>query len=322
MIAEEQKNIPTFSKNGKLTKQIDRELHTKRYEEKENSKENIFDEKKLEIIGRKFIEEFKDGRYHQNDLGNNNDYAAIGRIIANKEKVKVPDSLAQFISRHILLKQTPKDITYIEKEKMQKEAIMSQSDHLKHKLNKNLGFKEFGDKKFLINLSVGTLLKGVSKLNSPDQIIIDLLNKKVYFVELKNTPIKAKETKKYLTLFLGNNAISKLDRIGVVEDTKKNIEDFLLKNKISSNSRLLTTKEYANFVQGCQVIDGVYKNNIKTLFNNKIIKQIIDNFSQIKNIKQLKENTKNFIKYIETLKSSNGYNLTIPKEEKKEYFNY
>ena len=33
-------------------------------------------------------------------------------------------------------------------------------------------------KKFLTNLSVGALLKGVSKLNSPDQIIIDLLNNK------------------------------------------------------------------------------------------------------------------------------------------------
>lgn len=322
MITEGQKNNQHFSRNGKLIKQKDRELYTKRYIERENDKENVFDEKKLEIIGRKFIEEFKDTRYHQNVLGNNNDYATIGKIIANKEKIKVPDNLAQFISRHVLLKQTPTDISYLEKEKMQKEAIDSQSDHQKHYLDRNIGFKEFGDKKFLINLSVGALLKGASKLNSPDQIIIDLLNKKVYFVELKNTPIKAKVTKKYLTLFLGNNAISKLDRIGVVEDTKKNVEDFLSKTKISSNSKLFTNKEYATFVQGCQIIDGVYKNNLKSLFNNKIIKQIIDNFSQIKNIKQLEENTKNFIKYIESLKSIEWNLNHLVKEEKKEYFNY
>ena len=43
----------------------------------------IFDEKKLEIIGRKFIEEFKDSRYHQNDLGNNNDYCWLPSAFAN-----------------------------------------------------------------------------------------------------------------------------------------------------------------------------------------------------------------------------------------------
>jgi hypothetical protein len=320
-ITETQKTNQAFSKNGKLIKQKDRELYTKRYIEKENSKEKISDEKKLEIIGRKFIEEFKDARYNQNELGNKNDYIVLGKIIANKENVKVPDNLAQFISKHILLKQTPRDISYFEREKMQEEAIFSQSDHSKHYLDKNLGFKEFGDKKFLINLSVGALLKGTNRLNSPDQIIIDLLNKKVYFVELKNTPIKTQKTKKYLTLFLGDNAISKLNRIGVVEDEKKNVKDFLSKTKISSNSKLLTNKEYATFVQGCQIIDGVYGNNIETLFNNKIIKQIVNNFSQIDSIKQLKENTKKFIEYIETLPNEWSLNNLV-KEEMKEYFDY
>ena len=53
---------------------------------------------------------------------------------------------------------------------------------------------------------------------------------------------------------------------------------------------VLERKSIKNIDFNCDLAQayGIYKNNIKTLFNNKIIKQIIDNFSQIKNIEQLK----------------------------------
>lgn len=334
LLTEKQKNINTFNrKTGKFSKEGEKRLYAFEIEKAETEAKNenkILDEKKLEIIGRKFLEEFKDIKIHQNVYGNSKDYANLGRIIANKEKIMLNNDLAQLIARKYILKSAPKLMPSLKQEEIQTKAIVSQNDHGVHYLEKSNGFNEFGNKKFYIELPIGALFK-VKKLNinSPDGIFIDYKNNKVkfYFVELKSGSLFSEgnsltEHGKYLKKFLGNNNISRLNRIGVVNDSKQSINKFKENNSnsISENSLLLTTGEFSNFIQGSTIIRGVYKNNnYDSLENNPSLKKLFQNLHKQKTLKILKKNINDFIKYVSNLNS----NWTINKiNEETNFFNY
>ena len=315
LLTERQKNINTFNrKTGKFSKEGEKKLYAFEIEKAETETENknkILDEKKLEIIGRKFLEEFKDIKIHQDTYGNSKDYVNLGRVIANKEKIMLNNNLAQLIARKYILKSAPKLMPPLKQEELQTKAIMSQNDHRAHYLEKNKGFSEFGDKKFYIELPIGALFK-VKKVgvNSPDGVFIDYKNNKVkfYFVELKSGSLFSKGNSltvhgKYLKEFLGNNNISKLNRIGVVNDNKQSVNKFKEGNIISKNSLLFTTEEFSNFIQGAIIIRDVYENNYKSLENNPLLKKLFENLHKQKTLKLLKNNINDFIKYVSSLNS-------------------
>ena len=154
-LSEGQKQNNYFNKKGEITKQGDKKLTTQIIEVTEQEKkEKITDERTLEIIGRKFLESFKDERIHQNVFGNKEDFINLGRVIANEEKIMLNNDLAQLIARKYLWNSAPNLIPSLKKEEMQTRAILSQSDHAQHNLDKNRGFDEFGDKKFYIELPI------------------------------------------------------------------------------------------------------------------------------------------------------------------------
>jgi predicted DNA-binding WGR domain protein len=329
LLTERQKNINTFNrKTGKLSKEGEKKLYTFEIEKAEaENKNKILDEKKLEIIGRKFLEEFKDIKIHQNTYGNSKDYVNLGRVIANKEKIMLNNNLAQLIARKYILKSAPKLMPPLRQEELQTKAIISQNDHSTHYLEKDRGFDEFGDKKFYIELPIGALFK-VKKVgvNSPDGIFIDYKNNKVkfYFVELKSGSLFSKGNSltlhgKYLKEFLGKNNISKLSRIGVINDNKQSVNKFKENYFVSKNSLLFTTEEFSNFIQGAIIIRDVYKNNYESLENNPTLKKLFENLHEQKTLKLLKSNINDFIKYVDSLNSK----WTVNKiNEETNYFTY
>lgn len=252
----------------------------------------------------------------------------MGRVIANKEKIMINNDLAQLIARKYLWNSAPNLIPALKKEEIQTRAILSQNDHDTHYLDKNRGFDEFGDKKFYIELPIGGLFKGKQKeIHSPDGVFINFANNKVefYFVELKSESVYSSGNRltqggKYLKNFLGNNAISGLNRIGVTNSNKEQIERFKKNEKISKNSKLLTTAEFSKFIQGAIFIRDVNAKNIESLKNNKALNKMFGLFHNINKKQEFEKNIKEFKKYIETLNSSLA-NYT-EKSVKTKYFNY
>jgi hypothetical protein len=323
-LTEGQKQNNVFQKNGNITKEGDKKLYAPQIEKAEQeNKEKILDKKTLEIIGRKFIEEFKDEKIHQNVFGNSNDYVDLGRVIANKEKIMLNNNLAQLIARKYLLNSAPKLMPSLNKEEIQTKAILSQSDHNVHNLDNKQGFNEFGDKKFYIELPIGALFKGkLKEVNSPDGIFIDFSksNVKFYFVELKSNSIylsgnSLSDSGKYLKKFLGNNVISKLNRIGVTNSSNIEVENFKKNEKISNNAQLFTTKEFSKFIQGAIFIRGVRAENFESLGNNKTLKKMFELLHKVNKAKDFKENVNEFKNYINSLNSENFSVET-------KYFNY
>ena len=283
-LSEGQKQNNPYTKNGDFSKQGEKNLYTQIIEVLEQErKEKIKDEKALEIIGRKFLESFKDKRIHQNLFGSKEDFINLGRVIANKEKIMINNDLAQLIARKYLWNSAPNLIPALKKEEIQTRAILSQSDHAQHNLDKNRGFDEFGDKKFYIELPIGGLFKGKQReVHSPDGVFINFANNKIefYFVELKSDSVYSSGNRltqggKYLKNFLGNNAISGLNRIGVTNSNKEQVERFKKNEKISKNSKLLTTSEFSKFIQGAIFIRDVNAKNIESLENNNTLKKIL-----------------------------------------------
>ena len=328
-LSEGQKQNNPYTKNGDFSKQGEKNLYTQIIEVLEQeSKEKIKDEKALEIIGRKFLESFKDKRIHQNLFGNKEDFINLGRVIANKEKIMINNDLAQLIARKYLWNSAPNLIPALKKEEIQTRAILSQSDHAQHNLDKNRGFDEFGDKKFYIELPIGGLFKGKQKeIHSPDGVFINFANNKIefYFVELKSDSVYSSGNSltqggKYLKIFLGNNAISGLNRIGVTNSSKEQVERFKKNEKISKNSKLLTTAEFSKFIQGAIFIRDVNAKNIESLENNNTLKKMFELLHSINKKQEFKENIKDFKKYIETLNSS--WVNDTEKSVKTKYFNY
>ena len=328
-LSEGQKQNNPYTKNGDFSKQGEKNLYTQIIEVLEQErKEKIKDEKALEIIGRKFLESFKDKRIHQNLFGNKEDFINLGRVIANKEKIMINNDLAQLIARKYLWNSAPNLIPALKKEEIQTRAILSQSDHAQHNLDKNRGFDEFGDKKFYIELPIGGLFKGKQKeIHSPDGVFINFANNKIefYFVELKSDSVYSSGNSltqggKYLKIFLGNNAISGLNRIGVTNSNKEQVERFKKNEKISKNSKLLTTSEFSKFIQGAIFIRDVNAKNIESLENNNTLKKMFELLHSINKKQEFKENIKDFKKYIETLNSS--WVNDTEKSVKTKYFNY
>ena len=328
-LSEGQKQNNPYTKNGDFSKQGEKNLYTQIIEVLEQeSKEKIKDEKALEIIGRKFLESFKDERIHQNVFGNKEDFINLGRVIANKEKIMINNDLAQLIARKYLWNSAPNLIPALKKEEIQTRAILSQSDHAPHNLDKNRGFDEFGDKKFYIELPIGGLFKGKQReVHSPDGVFINFANNKIefYFVELKSDSVYSSGNSltqggKYLKIFLGNNAISGLNRIGVTNSNKEQVERFKKNEKISKNSKLLTTAEFSKFIQGAIFIRDVNAKNIESLENNNTLKKMFELLHSINKKQEFKENIKDFKKYIETLNSS--WVNDTEKSVKTKYFNY
>ena len=328
-LSEGQKQNNPYTKNGDFSKQGEKNLYTQIIEVLEQeSKEKIKDEKALEIIGRKFLESFKDKRIHQNLFGSKEDFINLGRVIANKEKIMINNDLAQLIARKYLWNSAPNLMPALKKEEIQTRAILSQSDHDTHYLDKNRGFDEFGDKKFYIELPIGGLFKGKQKeIHSPDGVFINFANNKIefYFVELKSDSVYSSGNSltqggKYLKIFLGNNAISGLNRIGVTNSNKEQIERFKKNEKISKNSKLLTTSEFSKFIQGAIFIRDVNAKNIESLENNNTLKKMFELLHSINKKQEFKENIKDFKKYIETLNSS--WVNDTEKSVKTKYFNY
>ena len=328
-LSEGQKQNNYFNKQGEITKQGDKKLTTQIIEVTEQEKkEKITDERKLEIIGRKFLESFKDERIHQNVFGNKEDFINLGRVIANKEKIMLNNDLAQLIARKYLLNSAPNLMPSLKKEEIQTRAILSQNDHAAHYLDKNRGFDEFGDKKFYIELQIGGLFKGKQKeVNSPDGVFINFANNKVefYFVELKSDSVYSSgnsltKSGKYFKNFLGNNAISGLNRIGVTNSNKEQVERFKKNEKISKNSKLLTTAEFSKFIQGAIFIRDVNAKNFESLKNNNTLKKMFNLLHNINKKQEFKEKINEFKKYIETLNSS--WVNDTEKSVKTKYFNY
>lgn len=328
-LSEGQKQNNYFNKQGEITKQGDKKLTTQIIEVTEQEKkEKITDERTLEIIGRKFLESFKDERIHQNVFGNKEDFINLGRVIANKEKIMLNNDLAQLIARKYLLNSAPNLMPSLKKEEIQTRAILSQNDHAAHYLDKNRGFDEFGDKKFYIELQIGGLFKGKQKeVNSPDGVFINFANNKVefYFVELKSDSVYSSgnsltKSGKYFKNFLGNNAISGLNRIGVTNSNKEQVERFKKNEKISKNSKLLTTAEFSKFIQGAIFIRDVNAKNFESLKNNNTLKKMFDLLHNINKKQEFKEKINEFKKYIETLNSS--WVNDTEKSVKTKYFNY
>ena len=328
-LSEGQKQNNPYTKNGDFSKQGEKNLYTQIIEVLEQErKEKIKDEKALEIIGRKFLESFKDKRIHQNLFGSKEDFINLGRVIANKEKIMINNDLAQLIARKYLWNSAPNLIPALKKEEIQTRAILSQSDHAQHNLDKNRGFDEFGDKKFYIELPIGGLFKGKQReVHSPDGVFINFTNNKVefYFVELKSDSVYSSGNSltqggKYLKIFLGNNAISGLNRIGVTNSNKEQVERFKKNEKISKNSKLLTTAEFSKFIQGAIFIRDVNAKNIESLENNNTLKKMFELLHSINKKQEFKENIKEFKKYIETLNSS--WVNDTEKSVKTKYFNY
>ena len=328
-LSEGQKQNNPYTKNGDFSKQGEKNLYTQIIEVLEQErKEKIKDEKALEIIGRKFLESFKDKRIHQNVFGNKEDFINLGRVIANKEKIMINNDLAQLIARKYLWNSAPNLIPALKKEEIQTRAILSQSDHAPHNLDKNRGFDEFGDKKFYIELPIGGLFKGKQKeIHSPDGVFINFANNKIefYFVELKSDSVYSSGNSltqggKYLKIFLGNNAISGLNRIGVTNSNKEQVERFKKNEKISKNSKLLTTAEFSKFIQGAIFIRDVNAKNVESLENNNTLKKMFELLHSINKKQEFKENIKDFKKYIETLNSS--WVNDTEKSVKTKYFNY
>ena len=328
-LSEGQKQNNPYTKNGDFSKQGEKNLYTQIIEVLEQErKEKIKDEKALEIIGRKFLESFKDKRIHQNLFGNKEDFINLGRVIANKEKIMINNDLAQLIARKYLWNSAPNLIPALKKEEIQTRAILSQSDHDTHYLDKDRGFDEFGDKKFYIELPIGGLFKGKQReVHSPDGVFINFANNKIefYFVELKSDSVYSSGNSltqggKYLKIFLGNNAISGLNRIGVTNSNKEQVERFKKNEKISKNSKLLTTSEFSKFIQGAIFIRDVNAKNIESLENNNTLKKMFELLHSINKKQEFKENIKDFKKYIETLNSS--WVNDTEKSVKTKYFNY
>ena len=328
-LSEGQKQNNPYTKNGDFSKQGEKNLYTQIIEViEQESKEKIEDEKALEIIGRKFLESFKDKRIHQNLFGNKQDFINLGRVIANKEKIMINNDLAQLIARKYLWNSAPNLIPALKKEEIQTRAILSQSDHDTHYLDKNRGFDEFGDKKFYIELPIGGLFKGKQReVHSPDGVFINFANNKVefYFVELKSDSVYSSGNSltqggKYLKNFLGNNVISGLNRIGVTNSNKEQVERFKKNEKISKNSKLLTTAEFSKFIQGAIFIRDVNAKNIESLENNNTLKKMFELLHSINKKQEFKEKIKEFKKYIETLNSS--WVNDTEKSVKTKYFNY
>ena len=328
-LSEGQKQNNPYTKNGDFSKQGEKNFYTQIIEVLEQErKEKIKDEKALEIIGRKFLESFKDKRIHQNLFGSKEDFINLGRVIANKEKIMLNNDLAQLIARKYLWNSAPNLIPALKKEEIQTRAILSQSDHDTHYLDKNRGFDEFGDKKFYIELPIGGLFKGKQKeIHSPDGVFINFANNKIefYFVELKSDSVYSSGNSltqggKYLKIFLGNNAISGLNRIGVTNSSKEQVERFKKNEKISKNSKLLTTAEFSKFIQGAIFIRDVNAKNIESLENNNTLKKMFELLHSINKKQEFKENIKDFKKYIETLNSS--WVNDTEKSVKTKYFNY
>ena len=328
-LSEGQKQNNPYTKNGDFSKQGEKNLYTQIIEVLEQErKEKIKDEKALEIIGRKFLESFKDKRIHQNLFGSKEDFINLGRVIANKEKIMINNDLAQLIARKYLWNSAPNLIPALKKEEIQTMAILSQSDHDTHYLDKNRGFDEFGDKKFYIELPIGGLFKGKQReVHSPDGVFINFANNKIefYFVELKSDSVYSSGNSltqggKYLKIFLGNNAISGLNRIGVTNSNKEQVERFKKNEKISKNSKLLTTAEFSKFIQGAIFIRDVNAKNIESLENNNTLKKMFELLHSINKKQEFKENIKDFKKYIETLNSS--WVNDTEKSVKTKYFNY
>ena len=328
-LSESQKQNNFFNKKGEITKQGDKKLTTQIIEVTEQEKkEKITDEKTLEIIGRKFLESFKDERIHQNVFGNKEDFINLGRVIANKEKIMLNNNLAQLIARKYLWNSAPNLMPSLKKEEIQTRAILSQNDHAPHHLDKNKGFYEFGDKKFYIELQIGGLFKGKQKeIHSPDGVFINFANNKVefYFVELKSDSVYSSgnsltKSGNYFKNFLGNNVISGLNRIGVTNSNKEQIERFKKNEKISKNSKLLTTAEFSKFIQGAIFIRDVNVKNFESLENNNTLKKMFELLHSINKKKEFEENIKEFKKYIETLNSS--WVNDTEKSVKTKYFNY
>lgn len=328
-LSEGQKQNNPYTKNGDFSKQGEKNLYTQIIEVLEQErKEKIKDEKALEIIGRKFLESFKDKRIHQNLFGNKQDFINLGRVIANKEKIMINNDLAQLIARKYLWNSAPNLMPALKKEEIQTRAILSQSDHAQHNLDKDRGFDEFGDKKFYIELPIGGLFKGKQReVHSPDGVFINFANNKVefYFVELKSDSVYSSGNSltqggKYLKNFLGNNAISGLNRIGVTNSSKEQVERFKKNEKISKNSKLLTTAEFSKFIQGAIFIRDVNAKNIESLENNNTLKKMFELLHSINKKQEFKEKIKEFKKYIETLNSS--WVNDTEKSVKTKYFNY
>lgn len=328
-LSEGQKQNNPYTKNGDFSKQGEKNLYTQIIEVLEQErKEKIKDEKALEIIGRKFLESFKDKRIHQNLFGSKEDFINLGRVIANKEKIMINNDLAQLIARKYLWNSAPNLIPALKKEEIQTRAILSQNDHDTHYLDKNRGFDEFGDKKFYIELPIGGLFKGKQReIHSPDGVFINFANNKIefYFVELKSDSVYSSGNSltqggKYLKIFLGNNAISGLNRIGVTNSNKEQVERFKKNEKISKNSKLLTTSEFSKFIQGAIFIRDVNAKNIESLENNNTLKKMFELLHSINKKQEFKENIKDFKKYIETLNSS--WVNDTEKSVKTKYFNY
>ena len=328
-LSEGQKQNNPYTKNGDFSKQGEKNLYTQIIEVLEQErKEKIKDEKALEIIGRKFLESFKDKRIHQNLFGSKEDFINLGRVIANKEKIMINNDLAQLIARKYLWNSAPNLIPALKKEEIQTRAILSQSDHDTHYLDKNRGFDEFGDKKFYIELPIGGLFKGKQKeIHSPDGVFINFANNKIefYFVELKSDSVYSSGNSltqggKYLKIFLGNNAISGLNRIGVTNSNKEQVERFKKNEKISKNSKLLTTAEFSKFIQGAIFIRDVNAKNVESLENNNTLKKMFELLHSVNKKQEFKENIKDFKKYIETLNSS--WVNDTEKSVKTKYFNY
>lgn len=328
-LSEGQKQNNYFNKKGEITKQGDKKLTTQIIEVTEQEKkEKITDERILEIIGRKFLESFKDERIHQNVFGNKEDFINLGRVIANKEKIMLNNDLAQLIARKYLLNSAPNLMPSLKKEEIQTRAILSQNDHAQHNLDKNRGFDEFGDKKFYIELPIGGLFKGKQKeIHSPDGVFINFANNKIefYFIELKSGSVYSSGNSltqggKYLKIFLGNNAISGLNRIGVTNSNKEQVERFKKNEKISKNSKLLTTAEFSKFIQGAIFIRDVNAKNFESLKNNNTLKKMFDLLHNINKKQEFKEKINEFKKYIETLNSS--WVNDTEKSVKTKYFNY
>lgn len=252
----------------------------------------------------------------------------MGRVIANKEKIMLNNDLAQLIARKYLLNSAPNLMPSLKKEEIQTRAILSQNDHDTHYLDKNRGFDEFGDKKFYIELQIGGLFKGKQKeIHSPDGVFINFANNKVefYFVELKSDSVYSSGNSltqggKYLKFFLGNNAISGLNRIGVTNSNKEQVERFKKNEKISKNSKLLTTAEFSKFIQGAIFIRDVNAKNFESLKNNNTLKKMFDLLHNINKKQEFKEKINEFKKYIETLNSS--WVNDTEKSVKAKYFNY
>ena len=240
----------------------------------------------------------------------------------------INNDLAQLIARKYLWNSAPNLIPALKKEEIQTRAILSQSDHDTHYLDKNRGFDEFGDKKFYIELPIGGLFKGKQKeIHSPDGVFINFVNNKVefYFVELKSDSVYSSgnsltKSGNYFKNFLGNNVISGLNRIGVTNSNKEQVERFKKNVKISKNSKLLTTAEFSKFIQGAIFIRDVNAKNIESLKNNEALNKMFGLFHNINKKQEFEKNIKEFKRYIETLNSS--WVNDTEKSIKTKYFNY